>query len=429
MIKGTDRAEAPNESCGTVRHWRGTDLEQLALEHGTPTLVYSSDRIASNVRWMRSALSETGRDGVVCVALKAVGHATLAAAAKSAGAMCEVMSAEEYAVAMTAGFDASDIVVNGLGWTPELLDRIASRPPFLVNVDNEDDGRRLDAAARRHGTVVQIGLRVVPRGHQDFVRSGDKLGTPVGPRTKALAKELAGLPGLDLIGLSVHALHRCSRPEELTSLLQEVTTQVCALERSGHKITIVDLGGGLDDRAILERNGITCADVGRALTVGGVGLPAHTRLALEPGRFVFGDAAVMITRVVTRKPGRGLDWLIVDAGTNVLLPLEAAHYEVAPVTHRAGTSGRFAVADGICSPTSVIAADCKLPADLGHGDLLAVSFAGSYTLALAENWGYGSPTVLVIKPDRTCRVLVDRVSARAAYLASAGAGIQREGES
>jgi diaminopimelate decarboxylase len=48
---------------------------------------------------------------------------------------------------------------------------------------------------------------------------------------------------------------------------------------------------------------------------------------VEPGRFVVGDAGLVLTRVIISKEtidrqGQPKTWLIVDAGSNLLIPID-----------------------------------------------------------------------------------------------------------
>lgn len=401
--------------------WMGRDLAELADTHATPTLVYSAQRLASNVAWIRRGFDAAPRELHIALALKSCGHASLASACREAGSLVEVTSLAEMSVARAAGFSPAETVVNGLGWPAGFLEALVEQPPFLVNIDNEQDGQRLSAAAVAAGTHVPVGVRVVPDVDGGFAALSSKLGTPIFDGSAArLVTTVASMPGLQLVGVSAHVLHRCSRLDPLREAADSVVEFVLGLAPDVRaRLRVLDLGGGLDDREILEREGIDSLAIAGEILSAMARLDRSVSLLLEPGRLISGDAAVMLSTVVTRKPGRPDEWLIVDAGTNALVPIPAAHFETHALADTGERSARFAIADGICSPDSVIEHAAMLPRDIGPLDVLAIGFCGAYTLALGERWGYELPSVVLLGPEHD-QVLVSRGEALADYLGAWG---------
>ena len=143
--------------------------------------------------------------------------------------------------------------------------------------------------------------------------------------------------------------------------------------------------------------------------------PESVSLIMEPGRFIFGDAAIAVTSVVTRKQSATKNWLIVDAGTNLLVPIDTASFTVHAAVESAEQDS-FDVADGICSPTSVIASDRLLPRSTRENDILAIGNAGAYAYALSENWGYAIPSLYLLEPDGSLMLARSNQEARTAFM-------------
>ena len=130
-------------------------------------------------------------------------------------------------------------------------------------------------------------------------------------------------------------------------------------------------------------------------------LPLPT-LVFEPGRFVSGDAFVLVCRVLLRKsvPGSGT-WLVLDAGTNVIPMILGftEHHQVAPV--RAPTdSGTEVVhlAGPLMYSSDVVMKNCRLPR-LEAGALVAILDVGAYTLAYSNQFLYPRPAAVLVEAD------------------------------
>ena len=96
--------------------WRGHNLLSLVEVCGTPSMVYDECRIVDNYNWFKALGQTLKMKSIVAVALKATGNVALLRALRGEGAFCEVMSEEEFSLALASGFTHHEIIVNGLGW-------------------------------------------------------------------------------------------------------------------------------------------------------------------------------------------------------------------------------------------------------------------------------------------------------------------------
>jgi diaminopimelate decarboxylase len=118
--------------------------------------------------------------------------------------------------------------------------------------------------------------------------------------------------------------------------------------------------------------------------VGSAGLS----IALEPGRFIVGAAAVLVTRVVDLKDGPGgRHFAVLDAGmTDLMRPaLYGSFHRIEPVTPRQVRDLCYDIVGPVCESTDAFGHDRRLPA-LEVGDLLAILDAGAYGSAMASNY-------------------------------------------
>ena len=108
---------------------------------------------------------------------------------------------------------------------------------------------------------------------------------------------------------------------------------------------------------------------------------------LEPGRYLVGEAGILVTRVLGTKASGGRRFLVVDGAMNDLLrpALYGAFHPVAPVGPMHGAEHRYDVVGPVCESSDFLALDRLLPA-LEPGDLLAVFTAGAYGASMGSNY-------------------------------------------
>jgi len=184
-------------------------------------------------------------------------------------------------------------------------------------------------------------------------------------------------------------------PYEAT--FRRVADLVRALRADGIQISRVDLGGGL---GIRYRDETPPDPVAYAELVRRHILPLGVELALEPGRFLVGNAGLLLSRVTYVKQAESKQFLILDAGMNDLI--RPAMYEAyhGIVTVAEPPPGReLAPADivgPVCETGDSFAEDRMMP-PVNDGDLLAILSAGAYSAAMGSTYNARplAPEVLV----------------------------------
>jgi diaminopimelate decarboxylase len=112
------------------------------------------------------------------------------------------------------------------------------------------------------------------------------------------------------------------------------------------------------------------------------------RVLLEPGRFLVGNAGVLLTRVLYVKKTPAKTFVIVDAGMNDLIrpALYQGYHEVVPVRESKDEPlTKVDVVGPVCETGDFFALDRDL-ANVGSGDILALMSAGAYGFTMASNY-------------------------------------------
>jgi diaminopimelate decarboxylase len=115
--------------------------------------------------------------------------------------------------------------------------------------------------------------------------------------------------------------------------------------------------------------------------------PVGLKILLEPGRFISGNAGVLVTRVEFIKRTGRKNFVIVDAAMNDLIrpAFYDAYHEIIPLIKKSGAMISSDVVGGICESGDYFCKDRPLP-KVGEGDFLALMSAGAYAAAMASNY-------------------------------------------
>jgi diaminopimelate decarboxylase len=115
--------------------------------------------------------------------------------------------------------------------------------------------------------------------------------------------------------------------------------------------------------------------------------PLGLCVLMEPGRFISGNAGILITRVEYVKRTGRKNFVIVNAAMNDLIrpAFYDAYHEIVPITRRSGARESSDVVGPVCESGDYFCKDRYLP-KVGEGDYLALLSAGAYGFVMASNY-------------------------------------------
>jgi diaminopimelate decarboxylase len=126
--------------------------------------------------------------------------------------------------------------------------------------------------------------------------------------------------------------------------------------------------------------------------------PLGLKILLEPGRFLVGNAGVLLTRVEYLKRGAHKNFLVVDAAMNDLVrpAMYEAYHEIVPlVRDTARPALKADIVGPICESGDCFAKDRTLQS-VGEGELVAFMSAGAYGYTMASRYNTRAPAAEVL---------------------------------
>lgn len=374
---------------------------RIAAEVGTACYVYSKATLLHHFRQV--AESFKALNPTICYSIKSNGNINLCKVLAEAGSGFDVTSGGELFRALQAGGDPKKIIYAGVGKTDDEIREAINVGIAAFNIESEAEIENIDRIAGEMGRqaigAVRINPDVDPKTHAKTTtgKKETKFGVDI-ERAERVFEQYRNLKNLRIGGIHIHIGSPVYEVQPYIDAVKKVTALIDRLTERGHKIEWLDLGGGFAVNYKGPDQALPVTEHAKALVPLLQGKPY--RIALEPGRYIVGNAGILLTKVLYRKTGGAKQFVIVDAGMNDLLRptlYESYHY-VWPVKPDAKNlfptrDAEQAPVDGetvdvvgpICESGDYLAKDRPLP-KTQRGDLLAVFTAGAYGFAMSSNY-------------------------------------------
>ena len=374
----------------------GVRATALADEFGTPLVVYCRDTVLARAR----AYARVDPEALVVYGTKAFANVALLRLFAAEGFGADVSTLGELEFALRAGLQGDRLVFHGNNKSDEEL-RAAANADALVVLDALEEIPRA-----READVARVLVRVTPgieaETHHAIRTAHAESKFGLSPDEAVEAVRRATAADLDVAGLHVHIGSQLARTDEslrAVDCLVDVATR-CA----GWTPQIFNLGGGLGVRHSRDAQfpdpvafaGELVARLRREWT-------QPTRLILEPGRSLVGQAGVTLYEIgVVKHATAAIDGGMSD---NPRPQLYGARYE-ALLANRADDSptGTFRIAGKHCESGDVLIDAVELP-EPRRGDVLAVPATGGYTLAMASTYNGVPRPAAVLVADREAQLI------------------------
>ncbi|MCF7675280.1 MAG: diaminopimelate decarboxylase [Akkermansiaceae bacterium] len=404
-------------------HCENVELSALAADYGTPLYVYSGGTILDHFTRLDAALA--GVDHELAFAVKANSNLSVLRLLVTQGAGFDIVSAGELFRVIKAGGDPAHCTFAGVGKTRAEIVYALEQGIYSFNVESEEELRYLNQVAGELEMVAPAAVRVNPnvdaKTHK-YISTGkseNKFGVDFEKIEDLYARAAAELPHIRLRGVQMHIGSQLTSVAPFIEAVERVRPLVMRLKQR-HGIEFWSIGGGIGivyqgslesgdpawwQGCLPEDLPLTIAQYGAELVprLKDLGL----RILVEPGRYIVGNAGVLLTRCLYEKKGAAKTFKIVDAGMNDLIrpALYEGHHEIVPLQQPV-TDATVAVdvVGPICESGDFFCQNRELP-DFQPGEVVALMSAGAYGFTMASNYNSRPmPAEVLVEGDTTTLV-------------------------
>jgi diaminopimelate decarboxylase len=379
----------------------GVAVEALAKKSGTPLYVYSQNTVTDHFQKLDSALAPL--DHLICFAMKANQNLSVMRVLANLGSGFDVVSAGELQRVIAAGGDPKKCVFAGVAKTEKEIEFALRKGIYSFNVESEPEIIRINKVAARLKKKAPIAVRVNPNieAHTHAKITTGTYENKFGIAFENIEGVYARASKLKNIWLRGLQMHIGSQLTQVTPYELAVTKVLPLVKKlaAKYKLEFFSPGGGLGiiyDPALASgspawwktaaaKDILTPASYAEKLLP--LLKPLGLKILIEPGRFIVGNAGILVTRVEYVKRTGKKNFVIVDAAMNDLIrpAFYDAYHEIVPLTKKSGALVSSDVVGGICESGDYFCKDRPLP-KVGEGDTLALLSAGAYGFVMASNY-------------------------------------------
>ncbi len=364
--------------------------KKLVAQHDSPLMVISKSRIRQNYHTLKKAMPRAE----IHYAMKANPHKGILNILREEGSDFDVASYNEIKMLLDIEVDSTNMIyANPVKSIPDLVRAYNVGVEKFV-FDNDVELQKM----ARYAPESDVLLRLAASGDDAYYKLSTKFGAQSKDAIRLLKK--AKKLGLDPVGICFNVGCQVTRSDGYIQAIQSAMKVFKEAKKNGIDLQILDIGGGFPVRYGHKKtdmgNGF---DAKQIITEVNAGIeqyvPEHIKIIAEPGRFIIGDAAVLIMRVIGLSKRKGVIWYYVDDGYyHSYSDMHASDWKFDFIPQSKGRKLRSVLAGPTCDSFDVIAKSIWLP-ELELGELIMSPNMGAYTSGMASNFNGFPPAKTV----------------------------------
>ena len=339
-------------------------VQKLAKKYKTPFYCYSLSQLKDNYYALNKAFKAV--KPIICFSVKSNSNLTLLRELKKMGSGADVVSIGELLKATKVGINPKKIVFSGVGKTEEEIKMAIKKKVLLINVESENEINLINKISKKISKKISIGIRLNPnitgKTHKKISTGGkdEKFGLTYTDFIN-LCKKIRKMKNLNLQGMSVH-----------------IGSQITSVDPFKKVLSII--------KKIIDKTKINLKQY--AKLVNKFIKNKNSKIIFEPGRFIVGNTAILVTKIVYIKKSNNKNFVILDAGMNDLMrpALYGAYHEILPLKKtNKSYKGNLEFVGPICESSDKFSNQKKF-SKIKEGDYIGIANVGAYGMSLASNY-------------------------------------------
>jgi len=363
-------------------------VQNIAKREGTPLFIYSKKTLIENYMRLDKAFAPVSH--MICYSVKCNSNISVLRTLAKCGAGFDIVSGGELFRVIRAGGDPSRVVFAGVGKSEKEIIYALNHNIKIFTVESEMELERINTLASNMNTKAQIAIRVNPdvdpQTHR-FISTGkkeNKFGMDI-ERAKSAYHLAMMLSAVEPVGIHMHIGSQILSGDPYAQALDKLLPMIAELKKNGVPLQYLDIGGGLgivyDTEIPQTPEQFASVIIPR---IKGLGLT----LILEPGRYIAGNAGILISKVEYIKQSGDKTFIILDAAFNDLIrpALYKAFHKIVPVVNNPNRTKMKADFVGpVCESGDFFAEDREIQT-IHENEYAAILSAGAYGFAMSSNY-------------------------------------------
>ena len=384
--------------------------QKLVKKYRTPFYCYSLSQLKNNYHVLNNVFKAV--KPIICFSIKSNSNLTLLKELKKMGSGADVVSIGELIKATKAGINTKKIVFSGIGKTEEEIRMAIKKRVLLINVESESEVNLISKISKKMSRKTSIGIRLNPnvtgKTHKKISTGGknEKFGLVYNDFIN-LCKKIRKMKNLKLEGISVHIGSQITNVKPFKKVLSVINK---IINRIRIDFKFIDLGGGIGISYSKKERQFNLKQYAHLIKK--FMKNKNSKIIFEPGRFIIGNAAVLLTKITYIKKSKNKNFIILDAGMNNLMrpALYNAQHQIIPLKKtKKQFKGNLEFVGPVCESSDKFS-NQKSFSQIKEGDCVGLANAGAYGMSLSSNYNTRPTIAEIMVSGSKCKVIRKRQS-------------------
>ncbi len=360
--------------------------EIIAKKFGTPTYVYSYEKIKNNISNFKKNFKTI--NPLICFSVKSNSNLKILSLINKFGLGADVVSKGELMKVLKAKIKPEKIVFSGVGKTIDELEFAINKKILLINTESKSEILEIEKIAKKKKKKINIGVRFNPDTDAKTLKkiSTGKKENKFGLTKKyflEIIKKYKNSNFINIVCLSVHIGSQITNHLPYKNMLNVVNKLI---QLSKYKFKYIDLGGGMGIK--YDNNSRKLDYLKYNKLIKSFLKKNKSKIIFEPGRAIIGDTGSLISKIIYIKETNSKNFVIIDAAMNDLIrpALYGAKHRIIPSKlSRKKISKKHEFVGPICETTDKFLTVNNYQ-KINQKDIVIICDVGAYGMVLSSNY-------------------------------------------
>ena len=395
------------------------NIQKISKKFGSPFFLVDQKKIKENIDLFNNTFSNYKGNFILGYSVKTNPLVGILKVMKKYGVASECASSIDIESSLAAGYKYSDIVYAGLFKSHETLNNSVTNNIKLINIESLQEAKDLYEICKKNNKKIKVGIRVAfpsKTGIKSIMGiTYDRFGNSIkmGEVFKVIDYLAVREDCFKIEGLHCHPGSNI-KSSKIYKLAIDKLYDISEYLIDKHNITVklINIGGGIgieevkfysiydygfstlfkifDKKYEINDNNFSqekmLSEVVQYLNKKFSKKRNYPDIMMEPGRALIGNAIDIYSSVVLKKKTESGNWLIIDAGTNILsiLTLLTEQHEVL-TSSMMKEKEIYSIAGPLLYSSDIIARNLKLSLTK-EKDFIIIKAVGAYFSSQSSNF-------------------------------------------